>query len=167
MGLFGPKEYKPENPVKSIRQVSTDTQDIQKEIDTGSALSRKFLIVDELPDTGVTDTIYLVPKENTRKGGTQEIYDEYIYIEETGKFERIGSTEVDLSGYLKVVEVTGTLIAGQTSITLSDESIKSSSTIDVYTNDGTEFVSITPGNGEVTITFEEQPSDISVKVRVS
>ena len=64
-------------------------------------------------------------------------------------------------------EVTGTLISGSTSITLQDASITTSSTIDVYTSDGTEWNDITLATGSVTLTFDAQSGDLGVKVRVS
>lgn len=65
------------------------------------------------------------------------------------------------------IEVTGTLIAGQTSLTISDNSILTTSTIDVYTDTyGISPESITVATGSVTLTFEAQASDLGVKVRV-
>lgn len=65
-------------------------------------------------------------------------------------------------------DFTGTLTAGQTSITFSDASIRETSTIDYYTY----YFSINPvgvvaTNGSVTLTFETQDIDLGVKVRVS
>ena len=60
----------------------------------------EFQIVETLPTTGKKGVIYLV--------GTESPYDEYIYVEPTGGtayFEQIGSTEVDLSGYVKSEEL--------------------------------------------------------------
>lgn len=56
-----------------------------------------FEIVQTLPSTGATGTIYLVPNSGTG----QNIYDEYIWIASTSKFEKIGTTDVDLSGYVQ------------------------------------------------------------------
>lgn len=52
-----------------------------------------FQVVESLPGTGVKGVIYLVSNSGT---GTN-IYDEYIWI--TNKFEKIGTTEIDLSNY--------------------------------------------------------------------
>lgn len=65
-------------------------------------------------------------------------------------------------------DFTGTLTAGQTSITISDASITETSTIDYYT----DYFSINPvgvvaTDGSVTLTFEPQDIDLGVKVRVS
>lgn len=54
----------------------------------------KMQVVDTLPETGETDTIYLVKKDNP---GEQNLYDEYVYTD-TG-WEHIGDTSVDLSDY--------------------------------------------------------------------
>ena len=54
----------------------------------------KMQVVDTLPETGQTDTIYLVKKDNP---GEQNLYDEYVYTD-TG-WEHIGDTSVDLSDY--------------------------------------------------------------------
>ena len=45
--------------------------------------------------------------------------------------------------------------------------INSNSTIDIYTSDGTEWNDLSISNNAITITFDEQSSDIGVKVRVS
>lgn len=63
--------------------------------------------------------------------------------------------------------VTGTLVAGQTELTLQNEAIKTDSFIDIYTSDGTEWISTTVTSGQIVINFEEQESDLGVKVRVS
>lgn len=65
-------------------------------------------------------------------------------------------------------DFTGTLTAGQTSITFSDASIRETSTVDYYT----DYFSINPvgvvaTDGSVTLTFEAQEIDLGVKVRVS
>ena len=66
------------------------------------------------------------------------------------------------------VEVTGTLTAGQTSITLSDASITTTSTIDIYTDVfGIQPTNAVVTSGQIVLTFLAQSSDITVKVRVS
>ena len=64
-------------------------------------------------------------------------------------------------------EVTGTLTAGQTSITISSNYITTSSTIDVYTSADIEYNTMTISSGQVVLTFDAQQSNITVKVRVS
>jgi hypothetical protein len=57
----------------------------------------KLSIVDELPLAGEKMTLYLVPKEGTNN----DVYDEYIWIEQTTSFEHLGTTAVDLTDYVK------------------------------------------------------------------
>ena len=65
-------------------------------------------------------------------------------------------------------EITGILTAGQTSITLSDASITTSSTIEPFTDPiEVDHNSISTSTGSVTITFDAQESNLNVKVRVS
>ena len=63
-----------------------------------------YSVVSELPATGVKGTIYLVPNS----GSGDNVYDEYIWIvvSGTGKFEFIGTTQMDLSGYVQATEMT-------------------------------------------------------------
>lgn len=57
-------------------------------------------IVNSLPSTGASNILYLVPKTSIVDGN---IYDEYLYI--GGAWELIGSTGMDLSGYVKSSEM--------------------------------------------------------------
>ncbi len=54
-----------------------------------------YSIVESLPGTGEAGVIYLV----SNSGTNPNIYDEYIYV--NNAFEKIGTTEVDLSGYVQ------------------------------------------------------------------
>ena len=66
-----------------------------------------FEVVTSLPTSGKAATIYLKSKTGT----TNDVYDEYIWV--NNKWELVGSTAVDLSGYLKetdLVELTTTEI---------------------------------------------------------
>ena len=61
----------------------------------------KLTVVETLPTEDIdTDTIYLVPKEDTE---SNNIYDEYIYVNEA--WEKIGTTEIDLTNYFTKQEV--------------------------------------------------------------
>lgn len=57
--------------------------------------SVKLQKVESLPEAGESNIIYLVPKIASEN----DIYDEYIFVD--GKPEPIGSTQVDLSGYVQ------------------------------------------------------------------
>lgn len=74
----------------------------------------EFNIVQELPEVGEKKYIYLikkvddtgeegedpaVPLSETKIAESQNVYDEYIWVEVEKKYEHIGSTTVDLSNY--------------------------------------------------------------------
>lgn len=62
-------------------------------------------------------------------------------------------------------ELTSTLAAGQTSLTFTDASITTNSTVDVYTSVyGVNPEKMTVTSGSLTLTFDAQASDIGVKV---
>lgn len=58
-----------------------------------------YSIVTELPALGQAGVIYLISNGSANSNS----YDEYIYVND--KFERIGTTEVDLTGYLKETDL--------------------------------------------------------------
>lgn len=65
-------------------------------------------------------------------------------------------------------DLTATLTAGNTSVTISDSAILTTSTIDIYTDTfGVNPTDVVVATGSITLTFEAQQSDVSVKVRVS
>ena len=57
-------------------------------------------IVSELPASGQSNILYLVAKSTAASG---DGYDEYLYI--NGGWERVGSTDIDLSGYVQAAEM--------------------------------------------------------------
>lgn len=63
----------------------------------GALATITISVVSSLPTTGSSNVIYLVPKSTAQ---TNNVYDEYVWVASTSKFEKIGDTEIDLSGYL-------------------------------------------------------------------
>lgn len=60
---------------------------------TGISFNTDYTTVASLPQTGTAGVIYLIPNS----GSGKNIYDEYVW---TGSaYERLGTTDVDLSGY--------------------------------------------------------------------
>ena len=53
-------------------------------------------VVETLPATGVKGVIYLVAHAH----GTKDNYDEYVWVTSKSAYEKIGNTDVDLSGYV-------------------------------------------------------------------
>ena len=68
----------------------------------GSVVGVSFEIVTNLPTTGTPGTIYLIAHSHS---DNQDIYDEYVWIDAQKKFEKIGNTDVDLSGYLLKTDI--------------------------------------------------------------
>lgn len=68
----------------------------------GNITSIRYEKVTSLPSTGSNGVIYLVAHSH----GTQDIYDEYIWLSETKTYEKIGNTDLDLSAYVKRSELT-------------------------------------------------------------
>lgn len=56
----------------------------------------KKQVVQELPTTGQSNVLYMVPSEDSEEGN---VYDEFLF--EDGEWERIGSTKMNLEGYVK------------------------------------------------------------------
>lgn len=96
------KAEKSDIPTK-LSQLTNDKtfkteSEIQSMIEKASSLKKE--VVTSLPTTGKDDVIYLVKDE---KGKDNNNYLEYLWL--NGKYELIGSTQVDLSGYAKKTEV--------------------------------------------------------------
>ena len=79
-------------------QTATDVNDAITEA-LADITGIEFEIVQTLPATGVKGTIYLVANNGT----APNIYDEYIWV--NNAFEKIGTTAVDLSGYVQATEM--------------------------------------------------------------
>lgn len=65
----------------------------------GGVTSIDFEVVTELPATGVKGKFYLIAHTH----GDKDIYDEYLWIGD--KFEKVGNTDIDLTGYVKKEEM--------------------------------------------------------------
>lgn len=63
----------------------------------GEGTTFEVQVVNSLPATGAKGVIYLVPKD----GAAPDVHDEYVWIESTSTFELIGTTQIDLTGYVK------------------------------------------------------------------
>lgn len=83
-----------------------------------------YEVVSSLPASGVKGKIYLV----SNSGSSGNIYDEYIWIvvSGSGKFEKIGTTQIDLSNYFTK---TGTNSAIDTKISTHNSSSSAHSTL--------------------------------------
>ena len=60
---------------------------------------------DKLPTTGKKGVIYFVSNGSSTEGN---IYDEYVWVTDTSKYEKIGSADINLGNYVNEVVTTGT-----------------------------------------------------------
>lgn len=65
----------------------------------------EFRIVQQLPQAGETGIIYLVYGPTAESGDYGDYYDEYIWISSTNTFELLGTTKIDLSGYVQASDL--------------------------------------------------------------
>lgn len=71
----------------------------------------RTVVVNELPETGEPNIIYLVPKQTT---GDNDIFDEYIWVE--NDWELIGSTTIDISGKQDIMQFSTMPTADSTTV---------------------------------------------------
>lgn len=69
----------------------------------GAVVGVEFRKVNALPATGENGVIYLLPKSGTPPTGN--IYEEWIWISADSSYEKIGETQIDLSGYVQSSEL--------------------------------------------------------------
>lgn len=98
---------------------------------------------------------------------TSQLFNDSGYITSADIPENLSDFNND-EGFIGFTEVSDTLTAGNTSITISDAAIETTSTIDIYTDVfGIQPTNAVVTSGQILLTFLAQASDISVKVRVS
>lgn len=88
---------------ESLKDYLTDeeiTQAINEAIRGVSGIS--FKKEDQLPDSGETGVIYLIPNSSSQD---KNIYDEYFWVEEDSQFEFLGTTAIDLEDYVTKTEL--------------------------------------------------------------
>jgi hypothetical protein len=68
----------------------------------GKITGISFSIVNSLPTTGTNGVIYLIEHSHSDSGDS---YDEYVWIASASKYEKLGNTDVDLSGYMKTSDM--------------------------------------------------------------
>lgn len=59
-----------------------------------------YVVVSELPETGLPNKIYLVPTKNATENN---VYDEYLWVNGAWEFQGSGKVDFDLSDYVKKV----------------------------------------------------------------
>ena len=87
------------------KKVQLDLSNFATKADVSAIPKFAIAVVTDLPTENISEsTIYLKAHEH----GTGDSYDEYIYT--AGKWEKIGNTDIDLSGYLKSADAATTYL---------------------------------------------------------
>lgn len=88
---FGNKEFRnlQEQVLENAKNIETlkGREDLQ------------IVIVNELPAVGNPNYIYLVAKNN---GESPDVYDEYIWLENEQRYEKIGGVSIDMTNYVTI-----------------------------------------------------------------
>lgn len=121
---------------------------------------------DDILDTSVNEK----RKYNliTNSDGTVSLEDvtEYLQVGDSFGGSDINRTNEEINR-ISYIEVEGTLLAGTTTITLTDSAITTDSKFDFYTSIyGVNPTAVTVSNGSITLTFDAQETDMTVEVRV-
>lgn len=109
-----------------------------------------FLKVNELPETGETNYIYLVPKSNDPDSTDNDNYDEWIWVlqekaqptdPDVYAWEHLGSTDIDLSNYPTIEQMNQAIAAAIAAIQISTDGL----TVRENTADKLEVIGVTNG----------------------
>ena len=143
-----------------------DKEEIDTLLDTKANVS-------DLPDMSdyynktETDTL-LSAKANTTDLASVATSGSYNDLSDKPTIPTKTSDLLNDSNFISFIEVTGTLSAGNTSLTLSDASILTTSTIDIYCDAfGVQPINAVVTTGQIVLTFLSQVSALGVKVRIS
>lgn len=100
-----------------ISELENDSDYASKEyVDNEIATFDFIKIVDPLPETGLDNRIYLVPK-NTPDTENKDLFDEYIWANGKWEFITTKQIEIDLTPYYKKTEIDNTLNQIQNEVT--------------------------------------------------
>lgn len=117
----------------------------------GQIATLQFQVVNELPQTGDSKYIYLVPSTNPK---TQNVKDEYIWT--NNAWEQIGSTQVDLTGYATEswvnTQISGFLTQTQIQTLITNALVGYAKTEDIPT----KLADLNDDNTHRTVTDEEK-----------
>lgn len=97
-----------ENPVKNravFEAIDNVKQELKEYTDVEIATFDFIKIVESLGETGVPNSLYLVPKKDSKDN---DLFDEYIWASD--KWEFITTRQIDLSPYVKREEIVDTVI---------------------------------------------------------
>lgn len=85
----------------------------------GIKINTEYTALDELPDPGDSRYIYLIPNGSTGENS----YDEYIWADSKNAYEKIGTTEIDLTAYATKVALEAEATSRQEADTLLSNTV--------------------------------------------
>ena len=115
----------------------------------GDITSFEYQVVQTLPQTGEKGVVYLVPNSGT----TPDIYDEYIWV--NNAFEKIGTTDIDLSGYATTQDLEDGLATKANAIDPTDLPSGSTQNGVITTNDHTDIDPSAVSEGQIVVDSTE------------
>ena len=121
--------------VDDFMKECTDTFATKSEVNNmiSNLSSFEVAVVSALPKKGVRGTIYLMLASD---GSGDDIYNEYLWIPDTSKFEKIGTTRIDLTPYAKTADVANGYLA-KTATAAAATKLATARTINGTSFDGT------------------------------
>lgn len=165
----------------SLSQLGLSLDDVTSHDIIALALGKNAVISFQVDNTQAI-TLYNNGITPFMGGGKLEVANiggrsEYIFTRSQGiEYHKvlknyIDSTPLTWMPWKKVdmyIELTGTLTAGTTTLTLTDSTITTDSKFDFYTSIyGVNPTAVTVSNGSITLTFDAQETNMNVEVRVS
>ena len=137
----------------------------------GSINTINSLIGDGTPTTTNKTLIGAINELDAGKADDSKVgdLDNLTTSTKTSVVAAINEVVASIPGAGAVELQTGTLTTGQTSVvlTFAEQTIGSTSLIDVYVEDGINYTAIATTSTTVTLTFEAQAADLAVAVRVT
>ena len=124
-----------------------------------SAVATGAFVVPEdgqLPESGETGKIYLIPHEHDEG----DSYDEYIWVD--GAWEKIGNTDIDLSGYVPTSrKINGQALTGDVTLDAADVGAATAEDITSAIGALVDTLTGTPGAGKTLTAFDQVDGKVS------
>jgi hypothetical protein len=141
---------------KTTTYSSDKLEDLFANLGAGT-LNKEFADdIEDLPEEPDDDTIYFIPD------GSATVTE----IDDSQTSERTTYSSTKIESMFGTV-ITGTLTTGATSLTLKNNNIKTTSMIDIYTDNFSIYpTDVTVSDGSITLTFDAQTVDVNIKVVV-
>lgn len=126
-----------------VNNINNEVGNINNKVDSINSLNVE--IVEQLPENPVRGTIYFI--KNLVSTEDNNIYDEYIYIESTNTWEKLGSfvTKTDLSNYI-TTEILNSTLKEYYKATEVDNKLKSYTTTSTLNTTLSNYVTTTALN---------------------